>query len=106
MRRFSEILDQMEPLLEQLLNCEPHQRGRRPAAPEQTHLQDAQCSRVPAEVDDPSIRNLVLTYPAVNASRDSGESSQEPLVAAGIRKPASSLLLEEPHPEPMVAIGW
>jgi hypothetical protein len=25
----------MEPLLEQLLNCDPHQRGVRPAAPEQ-----------------------------------------------------------------------
>lgn len=34
LRRFSEILDQMNPLLEQLLGCEPHQRGVRPAAPE------------------------------------------------------------------------
>lgn len=34
LRRFSEILDQMEPLLEQLLSCEPHRRGVRPAAPE------------------------------------------------------------------------
>jgi hypothetical protein len=34
LRRFSGILNQMEPLLEQLLNCEPYQRGVRPAAPE------------------------------------------------------------------------
>lgn len=34
LHRFSEILDQMEPLLEQLLSCEPHRRGHRPAAPE------------------------------------------------------------------------
>jgi hypothetical protein len=32
--RFSEILDQIEPLLDQLLGCEPHRRGHRPAAPE------------------------------------------------------------------------
>ncbi len=33
LRRFSGILDQIEPLLEQLLDCEPHKRGIRPAAP-------------------------------------------------------------------------
>lgn len=34
LRRFSAILDQMEPLLDRLLDCEPHRRGERPAAPE------------------------------------------------------------------------
>jgi hypothetical protein len=34
LRRFSGILNRMDPLLEQLLNCEPRQRGVRPAAPE------------------------------------------------------------------------
>jgi hypothetical protein len=34
LRRFSATLDQMEPLLEQLVNCEPYRRGHRPAAPE------------------------------------------------------------------------
>ena len=33
LRRFSTILDQMEPLLDRLLDCEPHRRGERPAAP-------------------------------------------------------------------------
>ncbi len=34
LRRFSGILNQMEPLLEQLLTCDPHQRGVPHAAPE------------------------------------------------------------------------